>query len=320
VEEETEFLFTTPFTEDDWLEAVNLYSPAQFSCGKQRAVATLTGYVEDFDKLKSCIHWLRGYAWVDENLELRRSRPARHPIWKNLVCTEILEATGISFLEKQEIIANEDLAFAAYRKFKITASFTSVPYLIYEDGEVDTEDERWTSFNPKPYVEFYEVPAGEFKFVANDPVKDWHNTAIPGPRAVVRSQKSLYELKWYEVPLSMIYDEDGATPKLDAAIGKVSSDEYAGKPAGVWLVDDVDVEIYSDPIVGDLLETPGRMANVTFYLKKWDPDRGHASNTTRGWNLELAVDGKAYPITRQVGTEPKYQGVAIASLFTHHTL
>ena len=31
--------------------------------------------------------------------------------------------------------------------------------------------------------------------------------------------------------------------RLDAAIGKVSSDVYAGKDIGCWLVDDIDVDI-----------------------------------------------------------------------------
>ena len=317
MEPETEFLFTTPFTAADWLEAVNLYSPSQFSVGKRRAVATLTAYIEDFDKLKSCVHWLRGYAWVDENKALRRSRPARHPFWPNLVCSEILEVVGLQFNGKQAITGNADLAFAKYKKFKITASFSAPKWLIYEDGEADTEDERWTTFEPKPYVEFYELPAGEIRFIADNPLQEWHNKSTAGPRIIIRSQKSLYELKWYEVPISFIRDADGAIPKIDAAIGKISSDVYAGKPAGCWLIDAADVEIYNDPIVGDILGTPGRMAEVTIRLKFWDPPRGHATNTTRGWTLELAQDGLAYPTTRAVGTAPKFLSTSIADLFTH---
>ncbi len=312
------FLFGGSFGEADWKEAVDLYSPAQFSCGRRRAVATLTAFIYDFEKLKSCIHWLRGYAWVDENKKLRRSRPARHPIWPNLVCTEIVECVGLQFDEKQDIISSEmDLPFARYEKFKLTASFSAPPYLIAEDGEVDTEDERWTTFEPKPYVDFYAAPAGEFTFIADNPLKAWNTVPVQTPMTVIRSQKSLYTLKWYDVPISFIRNDDGATPKLDGAIGKVSSDVYAGKDIGTFLIDDVDVDIFNDPIVGDILDTPGRMADVTFHLKYWNPTSGHATNATRGWNLELAVDGDGYPVQRKVGTDPKYQSVSMASLFTH---
>ena len=320
MEPQTQFLFSETFTESDWLEAVSLFSPAQFSVGKSRAVATLTAYVETFDKLKSCVHFLRGYAWVGASKELRRVRPARHPYWPNLVCTEILEVTGLEFDRKQEIFGDMDLPYAKYHKFKIVASFTAPPYLIYEDWEVDTEDERWTTFTPKPYVDFFDLPAGVLYFVADNPLKGWNGMPIAGPQTIIRSQKSLYELKWYEVPISFVRDADGALPKIDAAVGKISSDSYAGKPAGCWLLDEADVEIYNDPIVGDILGTPGRHANVTLRMKLWDPPRGHATITTRGWRLELAQDGLAYPTNRAAGTTAKYEAVEFASLFRHHSL
>lgn len=314
---ETEFLFSSSFTEADWLEAVNLYSPSQFSVGRRKAVATLTAYIEDFNKLKACIHWLRGYSWVDSDKNLRRVRPARHPIWYNLVCTEILEVTGITFDSKQEVVVEGmDLPFALYEKFKITASFNTVPWLIYEDSEVETEDERWTTFSPKPYVDLYEIPSGQVKF--NAPGEAWHTTPVIAP-ILVRSQKSLYELKWFDVPVEFIRDADGALPKLDAAIGKVSADTFAGKEIGEWLIDDIDVDIQNDPIVGDMLGTPGRMADVTFKMKLWQPVNANTTSTVHGWNLELAVNGKAYPTTNVVTgtTATKFESVTVASLFTH---
>ncbi len=316
-----QFLFDTPFTASDWLEAVNLFSPAQLRVGKKQSTSTLTAYIEDFNKLKNCIHWLRGYSWVDENLDLRRQRPARHPFWPNMVCTEIVDVTGLQFDSKQEIISDEmDLAYAKYKKFKVTVVFNSVPYLIMDDGVAETEDERWTMFPHKPYVDFYELPAGTIKFIADNPPQPWDGKPIMGPRTVIRTQKSLYELKWFDVPISFVYDSNGASPKIDAAIGKISSDEYAGKPAGTFLLDDAEFDIYNDPIVGDILGNVGRMVDVTFHLKFWDPPLGHATNTTRGWTLELAQDGLAYPTQRATGTTPKYQSVEIASLFRHWNL
>lgn len=314
------FLFGESFTEADWLEAVNLFSPSQFSVGRQDAIATVTAYVENFAKLKSCVHWLRGYAWVDENLNLRRVRPARHPIWSNLVCTEIVNVVGITFTEKQEIITEAmDLPFARYDKIRLTASFSAPPYLIYEDGEVETEDERWTTFVPKPYTDFYDLPGGEVLFVADNPLKAWNNQPVP-TRVVIRSRKNLYTLKWFAVPASFVRDEDGHMPHIDNAIGKVNSAAYAGKDIGCWLLDDVDIEIYNDPIVGDILDSPGRMVNITYYMKLWEPTAGHATDAARGWQLELAVDGKGYPTTRQEGVQPKVETVNFATLFTHHSL
>ena len=69
--------------------------------------------------------------------------------------------------------------------------------------------------------------------------------------------------------------------------------------------------------MGDIFGNAGRFADVTYILKFFDPESGHATDTTRGWNLELAVDGKGYPSVRKAGTGPKYQSVSIASLFTH---
>ena len=311
---QTDFLFNGEFDDSDWLEAVNLYAPSQLSVGKQRAVATMTAYIEDFSKLKSCIHWLRGYSWVDENLNLRRVRPARHPIWPNLVCTEILECVGLQFDRKQDITTDDqDLPFAVYKKFKLTASFNSVPYLMADDGD-GTEDERWTTFTPKPYVDNYAFPFGEVKYSA--PGKAWDDTPIMRD-TVLRSQKGLYELKWFEVPILFILDDDGIARKLEAAIGKLNSDTYAGQFPGVWLLDDASVEPYSDPIVGDIAGTTGKMANVTFYMRKWNPTVAVPSDPTRGWNLELAIDGQGYPAYRRDGTSKKFEDVSFASLFTH---
>lgn len=316
---QSSFLFGESFTAADWKEAVDLHSPSQLSIGKQRAVTTLTAYVEDFTKLKACLHYLRGYAWVDTDLTLRRNLPARHPIWKNMVCTEILECHGLQFDSKQDVSQdNPDLPFATYKKFKLVASFSAPPYAMAADGDVLTEDERWVTFGEKPYVDYFQAQMGEAKFSA--PSSSFHTTPIPYA-VPVRSQKSVYELKWWEVPSEFVRDSEGITPKFDAAIGKVNSDTYAGKYPGTLMVDDIDVEVYNDPIVGDILGTLGRFVNVTFKFRIWDPTEGNATTATtaalHGWNLALAIDGKAYPVTRTLGGATLYEETAFASLFTH---
>jgi hypothetical protein len=318
VDPQDDFLFTDPFTEENWREAVNLYSPSQMSLGRERSYATVTAYI-DWNRLKACCRWLLGWAYVGDDLSLRRFRPARHPIWPKLSATEVLELRGITFTEKQVIITDtQDLPFAKYDKAQITVAFSQLPYLLTDDdGEYDTEDERWTTFTKKPYVDFLELPGGEIKFVADNPAKAWHNQPTLGPRVIVRAAKSLYTLTHYQVPYSYIFDLDGATPKIDDAIGKISSDVYAGKPAGTFLLDDVDIEIHSDPVVGDIMDSLGWMCTVKYFMKFFDPPRGHGTDTTRGWLLEPAVDGQWYPTTRAVGTAAKYLSTAFADLFTH---
>lgn len=318
MEPQNQFIFGDDFTADDWLEAVDLYSPAQLSIGRQRAVSTLTGYVEDFTKLKACVHYLRGYSYVDENKNLRRVLPARHPIWKNLVCTEILECQGMQFDQKQDVSEdNPDLPFASYKKFKVVASFDAPPYSMEQDELIVTEDDRFTTFDPHPYVDNYVVQGGEVLYVATG--KDWNNRPIPYPISI-RSTKSLYELKWHGVPRDFICDgSTGAYPNFDRAIGKISSDTYAGKEPGCWLVEQPEFTPYNDPVVGDLFGNLGRFVDVTIKLRLWEPEVGYDDGTSRGWLLVLASDGKGYPVKRQTGTKPLFDSVAISSLFTHWT-
>jgi hypothetical protein len=313
---QNEFLFSDPFTATYWKEAVDAFSPSQLAIGPKRSSCTLIGYV-DWARFKNAVLFLAGYAYVDETNRLRRNVPSRHPIYPGLYCTDITNITGVIFDGKQEIESeDQDLPYAEYTHAKITASYSQLDYWAAADwDDYGTEDWRWTTFTPEPFVENLVLPAGEVTFIA--PGKAWDGRPVPAFGTIIRARKNKYTLTHYGVPAEYVRDDEGATPKLDAAIGCLNSDVYSGKPPGCWLLDRVGIEIYGDPIAADVLNTRGRQLNVKYEMIHFDPPRGHSAHADRGWLLEPAVDGLWYPVQRPAGAAAKYTSIPFAKLFTH---
>lgn len=328
-------LINNDFTSDDWLEAMALYSPSQLSISGKRSRATLTGLIP-FEKVQNAILWLSGFSWVDEDNLLRRNVPANHPLLPGLFCNDIVECVGYGPKTPLKLDKPHpwSLPYGNYELAKITASFSQPPFDVLPDSQMLTtnpltyrgqELRRWVSWSPTPEVEMLEVPIGSIVFNGGP----YNGKPILTPRTVIRKEVSVRKLIWWDVPLSFVCDQYGFMTKIEAAIGKVNSDDFFGVDnAYTWLLDKAYPigEVYSDPIAtqamtldpeGNSFWSFARRVDLCFVFKYFNPTMGVANPTTKGWRSAPGWDGKWYPIKRTDGGEALPQATEFGKLFTH---
>lgn len=324
---ELDWLFSSNFSSNDWLEAVALYSPTQLGLGRKRSHATLTGYIP-FNKIRDAVTYFLGFSWVDGNNFLRREVPAAHPVFNNLFANEIVECVGMKFVSKAAKPHPWSLPYATYNLARITVAYTQPPYEILSDAQISMaspsvykgqELRRWTNWSPKPRVDMLEFPGGTILFDA--PGEAWDGNPIPALRTLVRAEKSTRKLVWHNVPYEFVMDRYGFMTKIEPNIGKVNSDaDFFGKPAHTWLLDDVDVlnsEVYADPIASAAFEGMTRRMDLVFTLTYFNPTNGKAGSTEAGWRLQPAYNGKWYPTTLSLdGSKTVPEEGDFAAMFT----
>lgn len=319
-----DFLFSTPFDGADWLGQQALFSPDQFSINHRKAYVTVKAYVEEWDKLKNCVRYLMGGAWVMNNSQklLHRELPARHPIYPSLICTEILALQGVEPDGNEEPVQPAKLRSSRYEKFLIEAAFTSPPYVIDTDRNVHDlaagEMKRYTVIETKPYTEQIVMEGGQLVFEA--PGKDWDAQPILSSRPIVKQRKTAYTITVHHIPLSLVQDDEGTYPSWDDAAGCISATSFLGKPAGTFLLESVEPHIYVDPIETDANGARSRYCDATFNLKFFDPPRGLTTETRRGWNLAPAYDGLYYWAKNPETGQGQHQTFDMNDLLTHWSL
>jgi len=326
------------FSSEDWAEAVSLYAPSQLAMGRKRSHATLTGYIP-FARISGAVKYFLGFSWVDGGNFLRRQVPATHPIFPTLFATEITECVGVKFVAKAAKPHKWSLPYATYSLARITVGYSQPPYEILSDADLDMtsaeayrgqELRRWVNWSPKPYVDLLELPGGMFVFDA--PGEAFNDRPLILPRHVYRAEKQTRRVVWHNVPIEFVTDDYGYMPKIDAAIGRVSSDVFFGDPTGpigspgrpgTWLLEDVDTvnnEVYADPIASAVFEGMTRRLDLIFTFKHFNPPNGRTDgDTTAGWALNLAANGKWYPAKNSVtGAKQDFPAqTSFLKLFTH---
>jgi len=307
---------------DDWLEAVNLFSPAQLSVGRKRSSGVLTGYIP-FSRLTEAIKFLFGFSWVDSSGYLRRSVPVTHPWSPNLFATELIECTGVQFITKIAQPHKWSLPYAEYRLCKVSVMFSQPPYEVLADGDLaglgndynayrGEEMRRFCFWSPKAYVDQLEMPGSVVVFKAPSDYRIngllLNGTQITAPRFVFRAEKVRRKLTWVNVPLEFISNNFGFFTKLDKTIGKINSLPFfaesttpIGEDGGphTWLLEDVDTvnnEVYADPIVSAVFEGMTRRVDLVMTFCHFNPPRGYAGDLEAGWRLTIASDGLWYPM------------------------
>lgn len=332
-----EFLFGGIFTSDDWLEAVNLYSPTQLSMGRKRSHATLTGYIP-FGRIKAAFHYFLGFSWIDDNNFLRRQVPATHPLFPyTLYATEVTECVGVKFVSKAAAPHPWSLPYATYNLARVTIAYSQPPYEVLADDSLtmDPTDydsyagqelRRWCYWSPKNRVDQLTLPGGQVRFLEGP----YQNKPIQGIRQVFRAEKSTRRLIWHNVPQEFVSDDYGFMPKIEGAIGKINSDLFfadsnaqPGDPGypHTWLLSDVDTvnsEIYADPIASAAFEGLTRRMDIIFTFEHFNPENGHQGSTEAGWRLTLGADGKWYKFGVN-GTANFPNETSFLKLFTYHT-
>lgn len=311
------FLFETPFEAADWFGQQSLFSPDEFSISRRKSYCTIKAYVEDYDKLKNCVRYLLGTQHTNQSNQLIRDMPARHPVWPEMFAREILSLKGVEPDGNLEPVQPAKLKSGNYEKFLIEVAFSQRDYPVLANDRVTSEAERFVVTKSKPYVENIVMEGGQLVFEATG--KDWDAQPILSSRPIVRQEKATYSIDWYEVPLDFVANSSGEYVRFEDAIGKLNDTTFMGKPAGTMLLDDYDTpDVYTDPIATDLFGgDPKRACDIRMTFKHFDPPRGLATETRRGWNLAPAYDGLYYWAKNPDTSQPQFRDYEMNDLFTH---
>lgn len=127
------------FTEDDWLEAIAMYSPASFGMGRKRSSASLTGFIP-FARLPGAVRYFLGASWVSDEPGfpvLHRDVPATHPWFPTMFATEISDAVGVKFISKVARPHKWSLPYANYTLCRVTVNYSQLPFPVLADGDID---------------------------------------------------------------------------------------------------------------------------------------------------------------------------------------
>lgn len=268
------FLFET-FDREDWLEAVNLYSPSQLALGRKTSYSVLKGYVP-FAKIQAAIAYFLGYSYTGEDNELCRIIPSQHPYIEGLGSFEIPDCQLVKWDQTRRRSALENAVdYAPYTHALMTVAYKQHPYRIAGDGQIwnhiSTEEPgkaagelaRFCQFVPTAYVDPAILPGGQLKYDAPSNARV-NNRVLVAPKTYLRNQHIGYKLYWYNVPFDFVANEFGEMVKINDCIGKINQDYFMpawpfvsegfpgpedGLPYNTLLLDSVSIlneEIYAD--------------------------------------------------------------------------
>jgi hypothetical protein len=324
------FLFETSYSESDWHESImnpreDVLSPDRSSC---TTVVTV-----DYAKYKAAVRFILGYQWVDESKNLRRSTPVFHPVYPWLYASAIVGTEFKGPNNANRFTPPYDFAVYAggYTHVEVTVEFRERLYNLWQDWEVETEDERWLYWTRDPYTELVQIDGGSLKAHAPSVAAVNGQPYLAAPHVLAKQSKAKVLLQWFQVPVDFVEDEDGYSSKFQAAEKCVNDATFRGRRAGTMLLEHVHLDKKPSPVATDLFEGLRWTYDITFEYIEFDPPRGDLSVAKYGHNLlpgpssSGASGGRAfkYYYYTDDGTltgKPLFDSYDFTKLFTHHSL
>lgn len=327
----------TPFDfsdAEDWKEAGptgdnSPGGPDVFS--KEKADAILVGQIPS-SRRQQFRRDTMGYAYTDSTHKLYRVNPVRHPE------IDDCHAVGIS-LHRKGIRGNDALISGGrtwpklenprpqgsiryttnYQLADATIRFGQIPYdviddadMFYLDGTTPLE-EYWRNVDwahdVKPEVSTLNSETDRqliFAEGATPPL----GTAFPG-RAIEYVCKTSLAWRWYDVPEEYLFQGvDGEPVKIQEALGRVNSVDFAGYVAGTLLLLGVQLVKFQypwrffDPVY-TTRSVPAFGYHVTFFVSQFDPTPAVATTTVPGTPLARGHNLQPYR-TVVAGTKTRW--------------
>jgi hypothetical protein len=327
---QTTFLFEPSYSEADWHESImnprsDVLSPDRSSC---TTVVTVP-----YEKYKAAVRFILGFQWTDESNNLRRSTPVFNPVYPWLYASAI---TGTEFKgpdDSKRYTPPFDFSVYAggYTHVEVTVEFRERLYNLWQDWEVETEDERWTYQTREPYTELVQIDGGTLLAHAPSVPGITGNPYLAAPHVLAKQSKAKILLQWFQVPTDFVEDEDGYSSKFQAAEKCVNDATFWGRRAGTLLLEHVHLDKKPAPITTDLLEGLHWTYDITFELLEFNPPRGDTSIDKYGHNLLPGPSSSGasgprsfkYYFYTDDGTltgKPLFDSYSFAKLFTHHSL
>lgn len=278
-----DFLFEETYGPSDWLEDVG--ESRQDTISHDGAICTLPVHVE-FAKSKAALRFIMGYAYVDENNNLRRQTPIWHPVFSWMYADKIVSITYSKAIGKTEGPWSGGVPFAVYTWARFVVEFQLVPYRVYQDDDVGFEYQRYTVLKNKPYNEIVQIDGGNLKYHCPS-VAELNGNPLQSPRVYALLEKKRLMVEWHRVPLDFIQDADGNRPTFSAMEKRVNETAIFGRGKHTLLCETIETtDPYPAPIATDAQDEPLMMVDVTFNLIEFNPDRADTTVDKFGWLLQ----------------------------------
>lgn len=292
-----------------WREFISksgVTSDSQWKTDGSQAQMTIDVYWSD---RAQAIQEILGYPYRNGG-SLARQLPMRHPDWVWLYAINVTSLRGIDWRGKVADEGNNPLtqagSYSEYGLARITINFGTLPYDVFADGETDEWD-RFVIKTSKPASEMVSMDRGAYAFIDGPPGTKGATFKGQMNRRVSRST---VVWQWINVPTDLIFNADLSATNIEAGLGRINDDFFAGSMKGTMLLDSVEfvpVMASVDPRVLGMApgQTP-RMWNVMFYFKvikpPYDPSSEFFDSYEQyGYGHNLAPDithpeGYWYPI------------------------
>lgn len=302
---------------EGWTQDISL------GAGESRAVMKIAVLWEDLDE---AIRQIIGYARkVIGTTALERHVPMRHPRWYWMRAEQISAIQGLSWNGKEVPFGSP---ISAYKVAVLTVLFKTPNYAVRRDSEMGADGEwmRFVEKNRKSSVEFLMPERGTLKFVEGP--ASILNKEFRGNRGQINMRTRL-TWRWVGVPDDGLFtlggSERGGVPsRIDSAVGRVNSTEFAGYPAGTLLCEAPEFKPVMYPVhpgyvmAKDFIWDVPRMWDVTLVFVHFDPPYDAAGGfTSRGHNLCPAPVSKFWYKAGTAGSTsyPLYDSTEFADIF-----
>lgn len=263
-----------------------------------------------FDDWPQAVTDLMGYSYVaGAPAKLRREPAKAHPFLPWLRCVGIAQVVGVGPKKEPRIFDSiiTDLPTGAMQDYEfaiITAHFSTVPYKILDDDELDAaggkEYLRYTRKRFKPFVNLAVTEKGMFKFAEGPGGPPTPATLDVGLSRTIR--KTVLTLDWMEVPWRALFDLDGYPKHLEEAVGRVNQFPFLGFPDYTLLCLPYEMNERMagvSPTHVQLLnfDDPPLVYDVSLSFEIYEPDTGPTSGFAGHITVPYKLDGLNYLVS-----------------------
>lgn len=273
---------------DQWEWIVGDEAPDEDTMSTDQGVATMSGYFyPDHAFLWDAVAFMVGYSKVNFNNQFKLDRwlPAVHPRWPMMRCTTV-SVKGVEFDGTVDPIEPRPLRYLTlpkYERYRFDCHFEQPQFNYLDNGQCDTEWERYLTVDPTDESEFVVVDGGRFIYSA--PNQNFDGTPFNGPAWRVRVERSGLMVTAYGIPADFIMNTFSIPVHFLAAKNKVNSTDFLGLPAGTMLLQDYKITKRAQPIATNSVNALLFGCTVEMHFGYTDPARGHTGSSLRGWNL-----------------------------------
>lgn len=215
-------------------------SPGTVALAQDQSTATEIFKLDEPDNIWNFLQYVLGYSKVNgtvgtTNWTLNRSVPARHPWYRGLRATRILNIQGIGGPDPDNVVQPANgLNFGGWQQLWVTVQFEQPQFAMAPDSP-NPEYLRWTTKVLKPSLETLARRGANWAFV-NLPTGTGFTNANPltyNNDVYLRQPKGILEIKWMDVPEEWTH-LGGLIPKnILKAVGTVNSRAFPQTGFGI---------------------------------------------------------------------------------------